>query len=62
MWVRDEKGFPAKLGQKGVQFYGAPLSNVGMHGNAFVEKVWPACAVGYDFPLSEYFVLDRAGK
>ncbi len=60
-WVRDATGTPARLSRKGVDLFGEPTSNAGLIGNVFSENVRPGFAVGYDFPLTEYFVLERPG-
>ena len=62
VWVRNDKGVPARLAPRGVRFYGGPRSNLGVFGSEFGEIVRSGSARGYDFPLSEYFVLDNAAR
>jgi hypothetical protein len=59
IWVRDEKGLPAKLARKGIGRYDWDWFSVA--GSATSWDVRPGGAVGSHFPLGEYFVTDEPG-
>ncbi len=63
VWVRDEKGVPAELTKGGVSRYGGPFWHLLLaNGSSTGKELMPGDGLGFNLPLSKYFVLDRPGS